>query len=372
MTDSNAFSITIQTGPPAWFAAVPDRTWTSVASVGTLDAVKPIGAVDHSTILTNYCGGAVDTVRKSLVLPCGGGAFGYSGNEVYELVLTAATPAWARLNDPSTPTGGSYIPGAYGDGQPRSMYTFAHPAFGGGNLYLTGSPVLHPAGNTGNGIWKFDRVDANWDLLATRAPGPVSGDALSPGWSWGAAAYDPTTNRIYATGNSATPFYHIDCATDVVTAVDGAINSGVGSNSAIAPSLRVWAHISPPTTGAGRFRVVNLTTNAITSPTLAGDLPGSLNGPGFVWHAASGAFLLWQGGATLYKIVPGADPFTGTYTSSLVLNNPGVTPTAATPNGTFGRFGLVPNLGGPGVDALVVVNGTTQATYVYKLPAGGV
>ena len=374
--NSNAFSIAINSGVPAWFASMPEGTWAAVAAAGTLDAVKPGGAVNHSTILTQFCGGVVDTDRRSLVLACNGGVGNYSGNEAYELVLSDETPAWVRLNDPSTPTGGSYIPGAYGDGQPRSMYTADHLAYGGGELYLTGSPLLHPDGLSGNGIWKFNRANdplPNWDLLATRTPGPVSGDALSLQWSFGSSAYDATTNRVYATGYGADQFYHIDCATDAVTTVTGNVNAGVGATSAISPSLRVWAHISPPGSGAGSLRVVNLTTNAITGPTLTGDLPTSLQAPGFVWHAVSGAFILWQGGAQLYKVTPGADPFAGTYTAQLVINGTGgVTPTAQPGNGTFGRFGLVPNLGGTGIDALVVVNSTTQATYVYKIPQGGV
>ncbi len=378
MTDSNSFNITIQNPSggggtaPAWFAALADKTWGSVASVGTLDAVKPSGAVNHQNIIHAWSGGCVDTDRKSLMV-VGGGHSDYSGNEAYELVLTAATPAWVRLMNPSPAVAGDQITGTLSNGQPRSFHTYDMVAYGGGKTYLAGSPATWPNGYSSNGIWRLDRSGTPiWVLLPTRAPGPTSGTfGLDEGYSLGTCAFDSTTGNIYATGSGCFSFYAINTATDAVTTIAGTINPGLYVTSAIAPSLRAWVFLSPTGTGNGGFQVVNLNNNAITSPTLSGSPPRTA--AGIVWHPASNAFLIWSGGATLYKLTPGANAFTGTYTLSTVANGGGgVTPTAADSNGTYGRFALVPDLGGTGIDALVAVNSTTQATYVYKLPAGGV
>lgn len=377
MALSNTFSITIQapTGGggdvPTWFAAMPDKTWAAVASAGTLDAVKPSGASGHQHIVATGSGGAVDTDRKSLLV-CGGGESNYSGNEVYELVLTENTPAWVRLTDPSDPAGGTLIPGTYADGQPKSSRNWDMLVYGAGNLWLAGMANMYPTGYHGNGIWRFNRAVSPpvW-VQDWTAPGPTGGNGLSEEWSQGTASYDATSGVVFATGSGATSYYYFNGSSS--GSVASQVGSGLYSTSAISPSLRAWAHLSPPTTGYGQFRVVNLTDGTVTSPAISGSLPSSLTGPGFVWHAASNAFLIWQGGATLYKLTPGANPFTGTYTVTEVANNSGgVTPTAKASYGTYGRFGLVPNLGGAGIDALVVVNGTTQATYVYKIPVGGV
>jgi hypothetical protein len=127
---------------------------------------------------------------------------------------------------------------------------------------------------------------------------------------------------------------------------------------------------------AGTINILNL-----DSPTgwiqrsVSGFPAGNGNLWGIRWHEASGAFLVWGWGADnrVAKLIPPANPFTGTWTVQLVTLT-GLTITAPITNSgnvTAGRFNIVPNLGGSGRDCLVWFNGYNQPTYVCKIPAAG-
>ena len=109
--------------------------------------------------------------------------------------------------------------------------------------------------------------------------------------------------------------------------------------------------------GSGFFNEVNLQTGAVTSPTTSGDqtvLNG--NAPGIAWDSAINQFVGWNGGSTLYTL----DLSTSTWTAHAAAAGSAV-PTAATANGTFGRFQY------DAVDnTFVVVNDINQDVYVFN------
>src|SRR5688572_3397931 len=173
--DSNQFSIT--NFVPTWFANQTERTWSTPVS-NTPHAVRPIpvpgGAnvppgMGESTcnIMYPWCGGTVDQSRKSVVL-WGGGHGDYHGNEAYECVLNTNTPAWTRITNPSTASGGSEALGQYGDGQPRSFHTYGYSVYCD-NVARCVQPVSSAcsfSGFSGSGVWRLERNPNTWTRIA--------------------------------------------------------------------------------------------------------------------------------------------------------------------------------------------------------------
>jgi hypothetical protein len=369
---------------PAWFVNMPDRTWATPVT-NTLDAVKPTIALPgndgHAAVCNNWTGGTVDQDRGEFVLAANGGHFGYAGNEVYACALRSASPAWQRIWGPSPLSAisggvhGQNTAANYGDGNPRAAHTYNRPAYGNGKIWLCGIEAMYDDEQWSTAVYSFDRASLKWDYHGIGVPGPLPGDSYFS-WQTGPGAYDRIDKRVWNCGqyniaDGLNGLVSVDALTGNITQYGHHYNLG-SAWSVVAHDLRLWIigaqnsvlWIMDLTNPAGGF-IQKSTTG---SPTAFGSDAGA------VYHQPSRAILCWSGyGTGLRKLAIPSDPKNGTYTWSTVSPAAGnsVTPSAAQPNGTYGRFNIVENMGN-GQSALCIVNDTTGPTYVYKLPANGV
>lgn len=185
---------------PAWFEAMPERSWQQIPGCNTLSSVKPVvpprGAEGQSAVVDDWTGGCVDQSVGEFYLPWQGGHNGYYGNEVYAIALRSESPQWVRLTDPtpvelygkltdsyanvqsdgSSPmTAPAYPSGpgpyylSYLDGRPRAVHGwFGMDAADGRIISWRGTAAPLSSGKDTN-IWTFNRASL------ARVPLPHSG-----------------------------------------------------------------------------------------------------------------------------------------------------------------------------------------------------
>lgn len=368
------FNVSGPGGAPAWFTAMADKTWATPVT-NTLDSVKPATLYgSHNAICTAWTGGYADQTRKEFGLCANGGHGDYGGNETYVVKMNVAAPAWVRLNNPSVASGGVDAFNAkndYGDGKMRAVHGWHRCTFGEDKVWYAGMDGTYSSGVQSSACWSFNRSSLTWQYLGLGIPSPGGGNLNTEA---GAACYDPTSRKVWSTavgGNAAGQgVWSVDCQTNAITQY--AMDFGSGKPRWGAAGLG-YAFFGD--TQNGRIGVIN-TSNPGAGITFRTPTGGTFPGDsyGCVYHAASRALLLWHAnGSSIIKIAIPANPLTGTYTISTITAAPSniVTPTGAQPNGTYSRFNIIEDMGN-GQSALVVVNSTTGATFVYKLPAAGV
>jgi hypothetical protein len=359
---------------PTWFLSMPDRTWATPVT-NTLDSVKPspLPPGSHAAICTAWTGGFVDPDRKEFGLCANGGHGDYGGNETYVVKLNVAAPAWQRLNTPSVASGGGTFNAKndYADGKMRSVHGWHRCTFGEGKVWYAGMDGIFSSGLQSSACWSFDRSTLTWEYLGLGIPNPGGGNLNTEA---GAAVYDPVSRKVWSTatgGNAAGQgVWSVDVQTKAI--VQYPITFGSGNPRWGAAGL---GFVFFGDTSNGRIGVID-TSNPGAGITFRTPTGGAFppDKSGCVFHAPSRALLLWHAnGSSIIKIAIPANPLTGVYTISTIAAAPSntVTPTGAQPNGTYSRFNLVPDMGN-GQSALVIVNSTTGATFVYKLPAAGV
>lgn len=362
---------------PAWFDSLADKTWSTVASAGiepVLPAVYPGGQSQPDYMLRAWSGGEVDSTRYELQLPAGGGHNDYYGNEVYVLPLNTEVPAWQRVTSPRTSFGSG---DEMDNGTPRASHN------GGQITYVptldrtivTGLSFYSPSGAWSGNFWAFARATNTWTNL-----GGVNPDTWGEGSGIQSGSdFDPTTGIVWAVApQSDNSVARYNTGTGVFSLVNVSLHSGYNSTAALSPSKRCLVVMNGNDVSAGTINILNLDnpTAGWTQRSVSGFPAGNGNLWGIVWHEASGAFLVWGWGSDsrIAKLIPPANPFTGTWTVSLVSAAGGVTPSAPITNSgnvTAGRFNIVPDFAGSGRDLVVLFNAYNGPTYVYKIPAAG-
>lgn len=386
---------------PAWFTAMTDKTWATPVT-NTLDSVKPSpepsGNFGHLAITHAWTGGCVDQDRREYILAANGGHLDYAGNEVYACALGEESPAWVRLNDPSTDTSGDpayNADGDYNDGKVRAVHGWNRCEWGNGKIWYggLGGPYA-PNSRWSTACWSFDRASLGsgpFPVSAAIAPWEFVGKSTydgSPGsdqdWQQGNSTYDPVTRMLWvcsqysqANPSIANGIYSVDTDTGTLTAYN------IGS---VYSSRHCWGVIP---WDIGRYWIVGDKANNrlvvldLTNPNAGWTVRSVTNAnitdsQGAVYHAASQAILLWdEDGASIQKISVPSNPLTGSFVQSTISADgsnaivPSVTQSPSNYNGTFRKFRLVNDMGN-GQGALVVVLGTTTPVFVYKLPAAGV
>jgi hypothetical protein len=364
-------STSCPSGAPAWFNALPEKTWGTVAASGTIQAVLPSPSPGGTPqgITSAWSGAVLDTKRQELQIPAQGGHSDYYGNEVYALALNTATPRWARLTNPRYDWG----PGStMDDGSPRATHGRCFMAYAANTdrTLMTAMSGFAPLGSSSNNGFAFDRNTNTW--------APRAHHLIDEGFESGGAEYDPVTGYVWIIGTqSFVSVSRYDPRTDSHTAFSTYLNQGYAGTTALAPSRRAMLYLNGSVVNSdGTFRWMDLDNpNAgWRLPAAVSGTPIRTSGPGFRWHARSGAFIGWDGGVNLYKLTPPADLVNGTWAWSSITPASGnsTTPSARQPAGTYTRFNLIDNFAGSGRDLLVLVNAIDQPTYVYKLPIGGV
>jgi hypothetical protein len=375
---------------PEWFLRQAVNTWsTPVINTIASQAPSPQPAGNHQAICGAWTGGCVDQSRGEFILAANGGHGDYAGNEVYACDIRSASPAWKRLSNPSTNTGGgdSYNGNElYPDGKPRTVHGWNRCVWGNGRVWYGGMAGMYPNGyySTACVSWNRDAVgDGPFPVSAAASPWvfhgriPFGGGSAGSSYDWqlGNAVFDPVTKRVWACaqysqfGNHC---YYVDTTAASPAPVAVNINEAGAFHSwgVIPHNLgRVWITKDK---SQNRLMLLNLNNPsdgwvAKSVPTFSGS--GVSESHGAVYHVGTQAIYCWHNnGASIVKISVPNDLWNGTYTVSTVAAAPGgVTPSAGPPAGTFSRFNIVEDMGN-GQSALVLVNSVTGPVYVYKLP----
>lgn len=371
---SPTFSITIQSATgPAWYTAMTDSTWGTIAASGTIDAVKPSphpgGTLQTNGPIGPWGGATIDTTRQEMVIAAQGGHGDYFGNEVYVLPYNTATPSWQRVTNPRYTNGAEPV---MDDGSPRATHGECMSCYApNADLTLLMSmPFVAPTGNSYKNAFGFSRNTNSWTQKVARAAG---WGADAGGDVFGFTGYDPVTGLVYAvmsnTTNGSVQTYNPVTNTNVGL-FNGALPQGYDTTGDIAPGKRIMACIGGSQTGNSDVRYTNLDTPGTWTLASTTGTPPNQRGCGFTWHPAGGCFYAWTGGANLFKLTPPTTlPGTWVWSTVTPAGSNTITPTSPNSVGTFSRFKCISNVGGSGRDALILINNTTQATYVYKLPA---
>lgn len=367
------------TSAPSWFTSASDRHWLTPVG-NTLDAVKPSpvpAGVGHRMICDAWTGGCVDQVNGEYILAANGGHGDYGGNEVYGVMLRAASPVWVRLNNPSTISGGTDALNSdmnYGDGLPRPPHGYNRCVFGNGKVWYAGMDSTYPSGYYSKACYEFDRASLTWTFHGR----PATGDAV---WEGGPAAYDRVGNRVWSAAGYANDSggYSVDASNGDITTYNWTLG---GNPFSQAWSVVVWDR-SPRCWIVGSVNdaeiwILNLENVAAgwTQKTPTGSPTGFIENSGAVFHAPSNAILVYDHtyGTSIRKLSVPDNPVTGNYSWSTITALGGATPPGSVSgdfNGVYSKFNLIEDMGN-GQSALVVVCSTTGSTYVYKLPRGGV
>lgn len=296
---------------------------------------------DPRSLTLAWSGGTVDTARNRLLL-WGGGHADYWGNEIYALDLGTLTVQ--RLTNPSPVAGTSTCSSALSDNTPTSRHTY------GGLTYVAHLDRFHasngslaPCGWGNKDAWHFDFSTGTWSLATNKSPVVDFGVM---------AVYDAATKLVYIKDQNN--FFSYSPETNVHTKLN-ATRQYVDYHlmAAIDTKRRKFVMIGDGVQvidlNTGLAQVTKLTT------TNAPELVTSKRSPGVAYDPVADRIVAWHGGSDVYAL--NMDTLVWTQ----VAKTPG--PTAAAPyQGTFGRWGYVPQYG-----VFALINDIDQNAWVFRL-----
>ncbi len=328
-----------------------EGVWLEVAA--PMEAVLPPesellevwGNSGPAAIMGAWNGGAFDTVRDRLIVT-GGGHWDYAGNELY--AFDVGTLQWERLTDPSSLQGWSSGDDVMPDGLPPARHTYNGIVYlppPVDRLWINGGSVYGPGANSPRS-WTFDFDASEWSEVATS---PFTGE--------GTAVYDADRQRVYDNFN-----YHGMATYDVVgdawTVVHDPSEFGSLYRTAAYDPVRSQMvlvgqgeTLACDVSDAGEIDCATAATSGATALESAGPV-------GFVYAAPHDRFVAWSGGSSVYVLDP----------ESLVWSEEvgvGAVPTAASNNGTFGRWQY-----SECHDAFVGVNHIDEPVFIYRRQGG--
>ncbi len=335
---------------PAWRKSMSRWQWHRIAGTD-LSTVVPNPSVPGSlaTRIDAWNGLAADPRSNRLYSAANGGHADYSGNEVVELDLSAASPAWRLLRAP-TPTAsivasdgnrGVYAD-YYLDGRPASTHTYYALQFIASRnaIFKFGAGSLWGTGNESN--WKTDAFSlasgdwhsaGTWPDVTDKRGGAIAAPVCK----------HPNTEEVYA----ATPagLKRFNPASGTYSSLAGWPDNSTAVYAracAVDPDRnRVVFFGDAYRTPAGGL-AYDIGSNAFSRVAFSG-AAGTITAPSYhyAWYEARiGRFLLkTTSGDKVYQIDP------ETFAASQVGTSGGETmPDAA--NGVQTRWQRLPNLGG--------------------------
>jgi len=308
---------------------------TTIRSV--LPSPAPQG--NPADVVVAWGGGTVDTRRNRLLI-WGGGHSDYWGNEMYAVDLP--TMSVQRIVEPSPVTSMSSCASALPDGTPVSRHTYNGLAYiDYADLFFSVNGAMTPCGYLDPATWFFDFGAKKWTLKVASSPSS-SYDTM--------AVYDASTKTVYV--KDQTNFYAYSPQTNQYSQLNGAeMPIDYHLSATIDSKRRKFVMI-----GNG-VQVIDLATNKMTAMSTSNtpDFVTSEEAPGVAYDTVNDRIVAWHGGSNVYTL----NMDTGAWTQVAV--NAG--PTAAAPQqGTFGRWGYVPQYG-----VFVLVNDIDQNAWVFRL-----
>jgi hypothetical protein len=329
-----------ETTRPAWIEALAPGQWQVLPNTKIRSVLPPTPQQgDPRSIVLAWSGGTVDTV-KSRLLVWGGGHSDYWGNELYALDI--GTKKIKRITDPSPDTPKSNCRSALPDGQPVSRHTYggmAYIAHAKRLFQVNGSLV--PCGYQEPATWTYDFPQKKWHLMIP--------DFALHGFGT-MAVYDAQTKQVFVKDN--VDFYAYTLETNKYRKLNTTEQFvDYHLSAAIDSKRRQFVMI-----GDG-VQVIDLATNKMTTmaTTNAPKFVTSQQSPGIAYDPVADRIVAWHGGSKVHAL----NMDTGAWTQ--VATNAG--PTAAAPyQGTFGRWGYVPEYG-----VFALVNDIDQNAWIFKL-----
>jgi len=295
-----------------------------------------------------YSGGAYDT-RRGRFMRTGGGHIDHNGNGVFGFSLYASeNPTWTLFKPHTSPPSVTSFVGtqsieAAPNGDPASTHTYNTLVYDAQNDRLVMMGLGSAAGGSGTA---FPRIRAltlatnSWDAQSAHPNMAVA----QPG---AFACYDSSARVVWAkVTQSSSPLQRFDVVANTVSSVDDGIsNYSIDTAGALDPTRRYMIAIGgyndngPLNTAVdmvlwdlGSYTGTRMTTY---TRTLSG-FPGALRSAklGLEFHPPSGSFVAWNGGNTLYRLIPPTNPFTGAWTFQTIT--PGGTPLPAVGSDSYG------------------------------------
>ncbi|NNF16945.1 MAG: hypothetical protein HKN70_09370 [Gammaproteobacteria bacterium] len=346
--------------PGQWYAA-PNSKMQSVNPCPT-GGCAYTGQTGFRSVQIAWSGAAFDTNSDRLIV-WGGGHGDYWGNEVY--VFDVNSSQWSRLTEPSTLGPNSQeCTGINPDGRPRSRHTYNNLDFSPElNAFISfGNSGTSPANicaDRKTWILPLDSATPEWQLGTDNTLSGATGmgaTAYDPvrGTFWhqrsdvgGFGMYDPATHTWQNYGSRALAIYAtgaIDPLRDQMLVIGGTASQAF-----------VWDLANP------NNPPLNLLSNSTFTSTDTDGIAGG-RGVGLAYDPVVDAFVVWDGGTTVYTIDPDTWAVSRINADAGNTVNPGTAITA----GTYGRFRYVPSR-----NVYILANGVDKDVFFYRLSDGG-
>lgn len=325
-------------GRPAWRNALARWQWTQLAGTAAFSGVTPIAnpGGSYSARLDAWNG---FTAKGSAVYIAGmGGHSDYAGNEAYKLDLSAASPAWVILRQP-TPADQLTIDQAYyADGRPATAHLYYSLHAVGNELIRVMNGSHWPSGQSSdNECVAFDLATNDWRPQGTYQDSPASS------YAW-AICVDPRDGTIYHTGNTALHSRNPTTGAWTQRAVLPQNGDSTYYRASAVDTLRgkvmFFGNAYVPSNGG---LLLDIATNALSQITFSGTGVSEVvaaSGNSAWYDAALDRYLVKTGAAgAVYTVHP-------TTYAVAALSTTGGGAIAAAVNGVFNKFVYVQSLGG--------------------------
>lgn len=375
---SSPSTITVQAAGsvPAYIANLAPGAALQVPSKISSAFASFSGEAGDPIAIYGYSGGAYDS-RRGRYMRTGGGHNDHNGNGVYGFALYGSeSPTWTLFKPhTSPPSVSSFLTPSVEqapNGDPASTHTYNQVVYDAYNDRLVMMGLGSAAGSSGTA---FARIRAltlatnTWDAYSAHPAISVT----APG---SFACYDPQAKVIWCkVGQLIAPLQRFDVVANTVTAVnDGSDRFNIDTAGALDPTRRYmiaiggYANIGPLDNGSADMVLWDLSTYNGSSVTrysrrLSGFPAALLNEKqGLEFHPPSGSFVAWNGGNTLYRLIPPSNPFTGTW--SFQTLTPTGTPLPSMGSGSYRgayskfRWAPYPNDASRGVFIMDCVQGS--------------
>lgn len=353
----------------------------------------PTSNVGFTAIMSAWSGGAYDPTNKKLYI-WGGGHGDYCGNEVLSFNLVSG--AWARETNRWLYVDQGTAPNSYTDSvfeqpygvysadaalttpalqQPRSTHTynvlqwvpnrngfctFGSPSTSHGSVVTPASHIMFCWDQTSKQWFNQGSIDAS--IFSAMRGGYSTIDTRDSSTYWvhsstyGAALYKCTAAAGQSSISCVRKAPYQDINLERTAVMDNQGRMWVIGGRIV--SAGVYAHVP---TQMGTFDLTNnVHSSDVVDVTTTGDTAmEDVPAPGVCYLPGADRIVAWSGGADIYVL----NPTTRIWTKRTPAGGNTVTPTAFSPNGTYGRMRCDESAG-----ILFGVNAVNESVYLYKLP----
>src|SRR5581483_5358564 len=355
--------------------------WCQVPNINMANLFQPFSGQQGNTnsldstlngnVINAWSGAALNPSTNTMIL-WGGGHTDYNGNEVYEVNFGANPITMTRATNPTPNPNGSgsstSCPAAAVTGIPNGRHTYnglvyvpsisRMMAINGAIACSSGAGAVPPD------EWLFNDNNNGWSQInySGTEPGHVNSTNYQVG---NVLLYDSNSDKVYASDHCFD--YSTVPGTWAWTELDNTCTNSTEMAGVIDPQRKKYILFGDSANSAGYYEA-DLGTGVafnLTTPTLTGcSGPEAAQAPGIAWDANRNRAIIWDGDGHVYDLDPDTHACTQLSTSLVPASpNPG----AQNPQGTFGRFQALPNLGDGNRFALVnnnyidPVSGTANA-----------